>query len=191
MATHDIKLPGRQRPRFPGRCVSCERPRPGDFARIAVTGSQSALGWTTDAALLSATGSAVQGTNVRVKLEVPACPGCARRLERRHFWKTVMLYASGLLGAAALMAVILWANGQGLSRGMGTFLGIVALLTIVAAPVVYELKHPPAFTVTPLDGQVTYEFASALCAEEFTHANTPESESESESGPAPSSAAAV
>ncbi len=185
MATHDIKLPSGQRPQFPDRCVGCERPQPGHLAKIAVTGSRSTLGWTTDAALLAATGETVQGTNTRVKLAVPCCPGCARALERRHFWKTVMLYASGILGAAACIAVILWASAHGFSSGMGAFFGIVVLLTLLALPVVYELKHPPAFTVTPLEGHVTYEFVSALCAEEFVRANDPAAV------PAPATAATV
>ena len=171
MATHDITLQGSRRPVWPDRCVCCEAPQPGGIARIAVTGSRSTLGWTTDTAILAATGSALQGTNVRVKIEVPCCAKCGPALERRHFWKTVALYASGILGAAACIGIIVWSNSHGMSSGVSTTLGIAALLAILAAPVVYELKRPPAFTITPLEGRVTYEFVSALCAEEFARTN--------------------
>lgn len=172
MPTHDVTLPGSTRPQWPDRCVCCEKPQPGHKARIAVTGSRSALGWATDATLIAATGSTVQGSNVRVKIEVPCCAKCAPALERRHLWKTVALYASGLLGAAACIGIIIWGNRHGLSSRLTTFLGIVALLALVAAPVIYELKCPPAFTITPLEGRITYEFVSAVCAEEFARANT-------------------
>jgi hypothetical protein len=172
MPTHDITLPGSQRPEWPDRCVCCETPQPGHTARIAVTGSSSTFGWTTDTALLAA-GQPVQGTNRRVQITVPCCARCAPPLQRRHFWKTVALYASGLLGAAVCLVVIVWAIAHGLSVGWGAFLGLLALLAFVAMPVAYEFKWPPAFTITPLEDRVTYEFVSAVCAEEFARANDP------------------
>ena len=171
MPTHDIKLPGNKRPQWPDRCVCCETEHPGHKAKIAVTGSRSTLGWTMEAADLAIGDTGIQGTNVRVKIEVPCCAKCAVALERRHLWKTVALYASGILGAAACFGIIVWGNAHGLSSRLTTFLGVVALLALVVAPVVYELRNPPAFTITPLEGRVTYEFASALCAEEFARAN--------------------
>ena len=170
MATHDVRLPAHQRPQFPDRCVGCEKPAPGRQATIAVTGARSTLGWTLDTALLAA-GQPVQGTNVRVKVAVPCCEACARPLERRHFWKTVALYASGLLGAAACIGFIVWANGRGWSTNLSVVLAMVILLGVLALPVIYELKYPPAFTITPLQETLTYEFRSALCAREFACAN--------------------
>ncbi len=107
-----------------------------------------------------------------VKVHVPCCVKCAAALERRHFWKAVALYASGILGAVACLAVILWTSGQGMSSGAGAALGIAALLAVLAVPVVYEMKHPPAFTTTPLEGRVTYEFVSAKFLPRQTPATT-------------------
>ena len=171
MATHDITLPGSQRPAWPDLCVGCEMPQPGHKARISVTGSRSTHGWGMEAAML-ATGATPRGTNVNVKVHVPCCVKCAAALERRHFWKTVALYASGILGAVACLAVILGTSGQGMSSGVSAALGIAVLLAVLAVPVIYEMKHPPAFTITPLEGRVTYEFVSAKCAEAFAKANT-------------------
>lgn len=170
MATHDIQLRGKQRPQFPDLCVGCEKEHPQHTTEIVVTGSQATLGWTLDTALL-ATGTAIQGTNMRVRVRVPACPACAAALDRRHFWKTILLYASGLTGAAAALAIIVLGARWGLSSGVTVFLGLLGLLAFICAPVIWELLDPPAFTITPSNGEVTYEFRSEKCANIFRALN--------------------
>ncbi len=171
MASHDISLRGNQRPRFPDLCVSCERERPGHYARFGVTGSQDTLGWTLDAAALATTGAVLQGTNVRVQMQVPCCANCSPALERRHTMKTVALYVSGALGAVVMVLVIIFGNSQHWPSGITVTLAIALLLAVLLVPVVWELRDPPSFTITPLGNSVNYEFKSEKCAKLFRALN--------------------
>lgn len=173
MATFDIPLQGNRRPQFPDVCVGCDLEHPQHDAHISVLGSRSTLSWAIDATLL-ATGTVIQGTNVSLKLAVPCCPTCAKQLERRHFWKTILTYVSGFLGAGAAVGVILAGTSRHWGSGLTVTLGLLALLLIVSAPVIWEMVSPPAFTVTPLENQVTYEFRSEKCASIFRALNRPE-----------------
>lgn len=158
MSTFDIKLPAILRPKFPDRCVGCEAEHPGRTATIKVAGPGGLFSWEEEAVF------GFYDTSIKtVKLEIPACPGCAAALERRHFWKSVALYLSGF-GAAAAMVVLIVLH-------LPTWLAIAAGLLVLLLPVIWELKYPPAFTITPLYDTVNYEFRSSRCAHEFMELN--------------------
>lgn len=171
MKTHDISLPGSRRPRWPDRCVCCEKEHPGHKAKIGVTGASSSLGWAKQGTLVSTAASLGGSGNIRVKLEVPCCESCAPALERRHCWRTVLLYVTGILGAAASVAVMMVCMIAGLHGALTGILSIGALLGTLALPIAYDFLRPPPFTITPCSGRITYEFLSARCAEEFARAN--------------------
>lgn len=124
-----------------------------------------------DAVDLATSGSTLPGGNIRVKLQPPACPQCATALERRHFWKKFLLYLSGFVGAAACVGIIYFGNQLGLPTGVNATFGVGALLAILLVPVIWEMKHPPGFTMTPSEDRVIYEFARKECAEAFALQN--------------------
>lgn len=164
MPTHDITLSGNIRAVFPPRCVCCELENPSSTASISVTGSGTSPGMA-ETVLDAATGATTRHSNLRVTVNPPACPQCAKSLQARHFWKTFWLYA-GALGGVAVMAVILTFTGS-------VWLGMLGIAVGVLGPVIWELKDPPAFTITPANGKVTYEFRSEKCATEFAQRNLP------------------
>lgn len=169
--TYDITLPGNQRPQWPDLCMACGTPHPGSLASISCVGSQSAFGWKVDALDMVTTGTTQRSSNVRVNLQVPACPKCAAALERRHFWKTVFLYVSGFGSVGALVVVIAIGDQLGFPSGVNVTLGVAGLLATVAAPVIWEFRHPPGFTITPAGDRVIYEFARKECADAFAAQN--------------------
>lgn len=180
MATFDVSFRGTVPPQFPDFCVGCEREHPQHTARIAVLGARSTLGWAVDTSLLAA-GQPIQGTNVSVQLEIPCCRACTPALARHHFWKKILVYASGLGAAAAMIGLIVFGNARGWPQGLTVTLALLACLAVVAAPVVWEYRNPPAFTVTPRDGDTIFEFRSAKCADIFRALNraaTPKTGSE-------------
>lgn len=190
MPTYDIPFRGSVPPQFPDLCVGCEREHPQHVAHISCTGARSTFGWAVDATLLAAS-HVVQGTNVTVKMDVPCCAQCAPALQRHHFWKKVLLYVSGFGGALALLGVVVFGSSHGWSSGLTVTLGLIALLAVVAAPVVWEMRYPPAFTLTPRDGDVVFEFRSEKCAGIFQALNlnrtsTPKTGSETIPRPASS-----
>jgi hypothetical protein len=157
MATHDVTLRSGAKPQFPDRCVGCELEHPGSAATVSVTGAG-----VRPSLLETALDAAPRSGNVRITVEVPACPKCARSLEIRHGWKTFWLYFSAL-GGVAVMIVL---------AGLGfVWPGIILMLACIAAPVIWELRSPPAFTITPIGERVIYEFRSELCAKEFQEKN--------------------
>jgi hypothetical protein len=175
MGTYDIVLPNDQRPQFPAICVGCEMENPRDLAKIAVTGSGgSGVSWTMDAATLAAGMGPIQGSNLRVKLQVPCCPKCARILERRHFWKSSLLYISGFGGAVAALAIIIKGKALHIPGALVPYVGGAAAVVVVLLPVIWELKWPPGFTITPMAGGISYEFRSKKCAERFAQMNVAE-----------------
>jgi hypothetical protein len=151
--------------------MACAAPHPGGFASISCVGSQSAFGWKVEALDLVTSGTTPRASNVRVSLEVPACPKCAAALERRHFWKTVFLYVSGFGSVGVLVGVIAIGDQLGFPSGVNVTLGVAGLLATVAAPVIWEFRHPPGFTITPTGDRVIYEFALNECAEAFASQN--------------------
>lgn len=173
MATHDISLKGNQRPKFPDRCVGCELEHPGHLAKIAVLGSRSTVSWAWDAVDVASGGSGATSTMTRVHVEVPCCPKCARALERRHAWKTFLTYASGLGGAAVAILLGIKGTSWGIPKSINSFVAGIACVAVVALPVIWEFKSPPAFTITPHESHVLYEFRSARCAQEFAALNPP------------------
>ena len=108
-------------------------------------------------------GGTSRNYNIRVTVEPPACPGCGSRLKWRHFWKTFWLYSGALGGALMFGRAMMWWQ----SAWLGGFLLILG----IAGPVLWELKWPPAFTITPAGGQTTYEFRSGTYAREFAALN--------------------
>lgn len=164
MATHDVTLPGSTRALFPPRCVVCEREHPGHETEVTVTGADPGP-VLTDAALQAMGQQALQGTNLRFTVRVPACPGCARGLRWRHFLKAAALYGGALGGVVWLVLAIMWWDSK--------VLGILGLIVGIAEPVLWELFRPPPFTTTPAHGKVTYEFRSERCAREFADLNAP------------------
>lgn len=171
MATHDIALNRGTKPVWPDLCVGCARPGPGRSARLEVIGALSNLGWLEETVDLLASGRPDEGTLVKAAVVVPACPGCGRALERRHRWKKVMLYVTGF-GAAALF-VLTWILSArlGIAEGARPALGLAVCLAAIAAPVFYELRRPPAFTLTLTPNAIVYEFALPECASRFAAAN--------------------
>lgn len=165
MATHDIQLPFKTRPKFPARCVCCEQEHPQGVAKVSIVGAASSPS-ISEMALDAAVGSSSRaGSNRRVTVQVPACPECAKSLERRHVWKTVALYGGVLVG---LVLCVL-----GVAALHSIWLGVAGLLAGIVGPVVWELLDPPAFTITPSGGSITYEFRSARYASEFAELNLP------------------
>jgi hypothetical protein len=163
MPTHDVTLPSKQRPKFPPRCVCCEREQAASTITLTVTGADEGPGFG-EAALDAVLGStSSRRGNRRFTVTVPACPKCGIALRRRHFWKTAFLYLGVLFGLILLLvALALWNS---------LAIGLVALFAGILAPVVWELIDPPGFTFTPAGGQITYEFRSQLCAQEFAQHN--------------------
>jgi hypothetical protein len=165
MATHDIQLPFKTRPKFPARCVCCEQEHPQGVAKVSVVGATSSPSFS-EMALDAAVGSSSRaGSNRRVTVQVPACPECVKSLERRHVWKTVALYAGVLVGLALCLL--------GVAALHSVWLGVTGLLAGIVGPVIWELRDPPAFTITPSGGSITYEFRSARYASEFAELNPP------------------
>lgn len=163
MATYDIPLPARTRPVFPPRCVCCGKEDPGGLATLSVTGADSGPG-VGEVALDAVLGAASRsGSNKRVTVQVPACPACAKALQWRHFWKTVLLYA-GALGGVVLFVIslALWHSG---------WIGGLLLAAGILGPVIWELRHPPAFTFTPAGGRTIYEFRSESYSRDFATLN--------------------
>ncbi len=160
--THDVSLPVAQTPSFPDRCVSCEKPHPGDAAELSVTGAGSSPGFT-ESAINAALGSSMRGSNITITLQVPACTRCAKALQSRHRWKTFWLYF-GALGGVCLMFITL-------TYVESVWLGLIWIAIGVLGPVIWELRHPPGFTFTPMPSSVSYEFRSELCASEFRDLN--------------------
>ncbi len=163
MATYDVSLLNNARPVFPPRCVCCELEHPGSTATITVTGAGEAPGWT-ESILDAATGSTPRRSNTRVTVKPPACPQCAKNLERRHFWKTFWLYIGALGGVAVGFVAMTFITSS-------VWILLVPIAIGVLTPVIYEMKYPPAFTITPANGNVTYEFRSEKCYNEFTKLN--------------------
>lgn len=163
MATFDVNLPSNTRPVFPPRCVGCELEHPGGTATLSVTGGGEAPGWT-ETVLDAATGSPTRRSNTRVTVTPPACPKCARTLERRHFWKTFWLYLGALGGTAIGFFAMTFITPS-------VWILLLPIAIGVLTPVIYELKYPPAFTITPSGGVVTYEFRSEKCSQEFSQLN--------------------
>lgn len=163
MATFDIALPSGTRAVFPPRCVCCGKENPTGTTTLSVTGSGSGPSLA-EVAVDAAIGSSSRAaSNIRVTIQAPACPSCAKNLERRHFWKTVLLYA-GALGGVVLLVV-------GLTTWHSFWLGGLGLTTGILGPVIWELKDPPAFTFTPAGAKITYEFRSESYASEFAGLN--------------------
>jgi len=163
MPTHDITLPAKVRPVFPPRCVGCEVEHPHDIATISVTGSGSSPSIKEVAIDAALGGGSRSGSNRRVTVEVPACRACKGKLEWRHFWKTVALYG-GALGGVAVGFVLMALTGSVTLLLLGIGVGVLG-------PVIWDLRSPPEFTMTPMGDRTTYEFRSELCAKEFAAAN--------------------
>jgi len=161
--THDIKLPYRQTPRFPPRCVVCEAPNPGAIAEVGIViavQTRGLGGELVDMAFGGDTNNA--SNNIRIILKPAACPRCKPGLQRYHLWKQIWQYLGPLLGVAVM--------GLCLYKHL-TFLAVVAVLAGVVLPVAYELRFPAAISATGGFRAVIYEFRSQRCAEEFAQLN--------------------
>lgn len=170
MSTFDVPFRSEVPPQFPDLCVGCEREHPQHTARISVIGARSTFGWAIDTTLLVA-GQPVQGTNVTVELQVPCCPQCAPALARHHTLKKIFLYVSGLGAAAVMVALIALGSSRGWPQGLTVTLALLACLACLALPVIWEMRRPPAFTLTPRSDDVVFEFRSEKCAAIFRALN--------------------
>jgi hypothetical protein len=158
--TYDIIRPRQHQPIFAPRCVVCERENPTSSARVSVLVADS--GPSLVEVLVDTTTKAQKNTTIT--LNVPTCPGCKPKLEHWHRNMQIAQYL-GAFGGVALLAWMLT---------LGQFwLGMIFLAAGVLLPVVAALRWPPAFGLTGMGGQISYEFTSQRCSEEFSTLNPP------------------
>lgn len=146
-----VTLPTGMPVTFPPRCVGCGQEFPRGTARLVTRDARHHLaiwaGWLT--------------------LEVPACPGCARRLHWRR-WGNVGRTLAIAAGAVAFGLFFLS------SRVPGFVAGSIVLSLIVAAFVfgfILDRRFPPSFHIDLRGGLTDYEFRDRSYAADFAAMN--------------------
>jgi tetrahydromethanopterin S-methyltransferase subunit E len=160
--THDITLPYRKKPRFPHRCVVCDATNPDAIAELKIVIAIQHQGVAADIVDAIFSSSSKASDNVTITLNPCVCRQCQQSLEQYHFWKRIWQYLGPVLGVALFV----------LSIAINlTYIGIGALIAGIVLPVIYELVFPAAVSATGSGRNVSYEFRSQLCAQEFAQLN--------------------
>ena len=165
--TYDVKLPIKQSPRYPNRCVACERANPETYANLVVVVSVRSQSISSELVGSLVFGSSSGSHNRHIKLNPPACSRCCSLIKRAGFQAVVYQYAFPIIGVAAFCF--------GLVCGF-SLLGIAGLIAGVLWPAIWSMIRPPALSVTANGEDLVYEFRSATVSNEFRLLNVVSSE---------------
>jgi hypothetical protein len=154
MAAVTVTLPKDQRPAFPPVCIGCGADRPAEVWRVRTHG----IGvWPTFVR---------PGFGPRFAVDVPACPGCRRRLRRGVRVREAVTWGLALGGAALAVGLV------GLNQGFwGQWLAVGVALTALVPLFVWERVFPPALDLTAWPRTLLYDFRDASYAEAFRERN--------------------
>ena len=157
--SHDVPLPRTRNPKFPDNCVVCGTARPGHTTRFTCAESQwwhffVPIWW------LWFWGS-------RHRVRVPACHGCALRLQIWRFCRGVLLLGAAVAALLLYGKYVGYPTNRLLRKIVFLGVGIAGCLPFFAAAVVF----PPAFDMTVSEKGVLYEFGSEKYAEGFAMLN--------------------
>jgi hypothetical protein len=151
-----IVLPTSTEATFPDACVVCGKQEPQGSAvlltRDGLRGRNYFAGW--------------------FRVRVPCCPACGWRMRLGRWWRLVRTVVVGLGLVVLFMALATGGFTHELKNG--TLVGILCLVSCVisfAALALYERFYPPAFTVTVLGRNVSYEIRDPHQAIGFAEAN--------------------
>lgn len=152
--SHDVKLPVNATPKWPERCVVCDRPSPNHCARFV---DRKTTLWTTLTLQFAK----------KVHVTAPACADCASGLERREWIAKIGMWVT-LLGG-------LWFGREVMvprwpSWPPGLVMGACALAAY-APLVALRVVWAPAFAITAWGEEIEYEFANEAYAHEFAEMN--------------------
>lgn len=167
--TYDIALPLSQRPRYPNRCVLCERENPGSTAEVVVLISVRTRSISSELAESLIFGATNSSENRHVRLCPPACLTCARSINRQGWYVLIGQYAYPLLGVICLAVMLSYGH---------FWLAMLALFAGILWPPIKSTVWPPAIGATSVGANLIYEFRSADFSQEFQRLNCNRSESE-------------
>jgi hypothetical protein len=150
----DVNLPKKHKPKFPNRCVICNRENPKSTMRFGA----GTIGWTT--VLFWSFGK-------RFVVRPPACKPCGRKM---HVSRISSLVVTGVL--VLLMLFLVWPFCREhvdprFEKWVMMGLALIAILPQVA----YEVFFPRPFDMSPFKTSVDYEFASKEYAVDFAMQN--------------------
>ena len=91
--TYDIPLPFSQKPRYPNRCVVCERENPETTAELVVLVSIRTRTISSEIAETVLFGASNSSQNQHVRLCPPACLRCSRLVTRHGWYALIGQYA--------------------------------------------------------------------------------------------------
>ena len=160
--TYDVKLPLDQTPRYPNRCVACERENPETNAEVVVVVSVRTQSISSELADTVLFGTSNRNQNRHVRLKPPACSRCCGSINRAGLYAIISQYAFPLLGVAAFCA--------GLVFGY-SWLGIACLISGILWPAIRSVMWPPALGATASGINLVYEFRSKKIGKEFEEHN--------------------
>lgn len=160
--TYDIPLPFSQKPRYPNRCVVCERENPDTTAELVVLVSIRTRTISSEIAETVLFGASNSSQNQHVRLCPPACLSCSRLVTRHGWYALIGQYAYPLLGVAC--AVALMAYGY-------FWLSMIVLFAGILWPAIKSIAWPPAIGATGVGTNVVYEFRSLKFSKEFGELN--------------------
>ena len=160
--TYDVKLPLDQTPRYPDRCVGCERENPETHAEVVVVVSVRTQSLTSELADTALFGASKGNQNRHIRLKPPACSRCCGPINRAGLYAIIIQYTFPLMGVSAF--------GIGLVYGY-SWLGIAGLVLGVLWPAILSVMRPPALGVTASGANLVYEFRSERMGREFEELN--------------------
>jgi hypothetical protein len=154
----DVRLSRVHPPKFPHRCVHCDRHGPDSTVRIYHNGQNPlfvlllpvlwAFGWS--------------------HVDAPICTPCKPKFRLQRWLRTLALYAvifAALLFIGPKLAA--WSGWSRRLRGIG-------FLLVAAIPVaILEVLKPRRFTTSTHGESIDYQFASPHYAAEFKALNEP------------------
>lgn len=155
--SHDVKLPASVPPRWPDRCVVCDRQSPNHRAQFS---DRKTTLWTTITLQFAQ----------KINVTAPACPDCASGLSRRELRSKVGMWVAVLAGVWIGMKVVVprfpgWPPG--LVAGACAFAAYLPLVTV-------RVLWAPAFGITAWGEEIAYEFGRESYARAFAELNDAE-----------------
>lgn len=161
--TYDISLPWDEKPRFPNRCVVCERENPESTAEIVVLVSIRTRSLSSEIAETVVFGATNSNQNRHVRLRPPACVPCSRSISRQGWYALFGQYAFPLLGVCGCMILLTYGH---------FWLGMIALFAGIFWPAIRSTVWPPAIGATGVGTNLVYEFRSEEFSKEFKELNS-------------------
>jgi hypothetical protein len=152
----DVRLARVYRPKFPHRCVHCDRLGPDASVRI-YHNSQNPL-----VLILLPVLYAFGWSHV----DAPICKTCKPKFQMQRVLRTVALMA--LIFAALVLFGPLLAGWSSWARRL---LGIGMLLIATIPVALYEVLRPRRFATSTIGDSIDYQFASPAYAAEFKAMN--------------------